>query len=485
MLRNPDEVYRLLVDSNPWWSSGKVPSELAHSYRRRDFYVIRGEKNTKPIVALGGPRQVGKSTVLFQLIEDLLTDGVNPSQILFVNLDLPGLGAVSTSPINDCLNVYQDRILGTSFRDAKPKVFVFLDEVTKIEGWHRDLKGWFDFRYPLKFFVSSSSNSELRDGASKSLAGRISTHLLMTWKFVDVLMYLTKDDSWNDVGLRLREAFESAMSTSDPRILERKIRQLEAMSTRKRSSLKSIADRYLLIDGFPELLTTGNVESCAPRLREYLSLTLSNDLYRFFQIRATRIFEDLLGLLARESGQLVSYRNLAELLHTEERTIVEYLEYLEGVFLASQAQYFSESRAKRIRRQRKAYVPNPGIRNAILGRINRRTLGDTDLLGPLVEGVVHDHTKRLVYCLNPGPTPEAFYWRDRQNREVDVVVRIGGKPLPIEVKYRNDPKRGLEGMESFLRSNAEAPFGLVVTRDHFELRDRVLFIPLFQYMLMV
>lgn len=480
-----DEIFRLLIDANPWWSSGKVPQELTQKYRRRDFYVIRAERGSRPIVAIGGPRQVGKTTVLFQIIEDLLEDRVDPTRVLFVNLDLPGLGSVSTRPINDCLGVYQDRILGHHFRDQKGTVFVFFDEVTKVEGWHRDLKGWFDFRYPLKFYISSSSISELRDGASKSLTGRISTHLLMTWKFVDALMYLSGDDSWNDSGLRLRESFESAVAAGDPRILERRLRALEPVTIRKRSSLKSVTDRYLLIDGFPELLTVQNVESCARRLREYLSLTLTNDLYRFFQIRATRVFEDLLGLIARESGQLISYRNIAGLLHVEERTVIEYLAYLESVFLVSQSQYFSESRAKRIRRQRKAYVANPGLRNAILGRIDRRTLSNSDLLGPLVEGVVHDHAKRLVYCLNPGPDPDAFYWRDRQNREVDIVIRVGDKPVPLEVKYRNNPDRDLEGLDSFLNTHPDSPFGLVVTRDLLQLRGRTLFVPLSHYLLMV
>jgi len=483
MLSNPDEIYRLLIDANPWWENGKVPGEYTHEYRRRDFYVLRNEIDARPITAVGGPRQVGKTTLLYQLVEHLVQSGVEPSRVLFVSFDLPGLTGASDSPLNDCLNVYSDRVLAKPWRKLPGKVYIFLDEVTKVENWHRDLKGWYDLRYPIKFHISSSSISELKAGSSASLTGRISTHLLLTWKFVDVVMYLTGDSEWSNTGLRLRDSFESAVERGDPRPLEAKLRSVEATTIRGRASLRSILDRYLLTDGFPELVDTRDLHRAAARLREYLDLTIANDLSRVYQIRTPGLFYDLLGLLARESGHLISYRGLSQLLHVEERTVIDYLGHLESVFLLSQAQFYSESRAKRIRRQRKIIVSNPGLQNALLGRVDRRTLTDPSQCGQLAEAVVQDHAKRLVYCLNPGPEPQAFYWRDPHDREVDVVVKIHEKPIPIEVKYRTDPRRDLGGMTAFLDVHPTSPFGLVVSRDLLELRDRVIFVPLSHFLL--
>jgi uncharacterized protein len=485
MAADPDEIYRLLIDANPWWEDGKVPAKLSHEYHRRDYFVLKNELDSKPISAIAGPRQVGKTTLLYQLVEHLLASAVQPPLVLFVNFDLPGLTAAAKSPLNDCLNVYADRVLGRPWRKLGEKAYIFLDEITKVENWHRDLKGWFDLKYPTKFLISSSSQSELRSGAATSLTGRVSTHILLTWKFVDVLMYQTDDQSWNDTGLRLRESFASAVRRRDPRILMTKLREVEATATRGRASLRSTLDRYLLLDGFPELLELRDFHRAAGRLREYLDLTIANDLTRVYQIRAPRLFYDLLGLLARESGQLISYRNLGETLDVQERTIIDYLDHLESIFLVAQAQFFSESRAKRIRRQRKILVANPGIQNALLGRLDRRTLTDPALMGRLAEAVVHDHAKRLVYCLKPGPEPSAFYWRDGHNREVDVVISIDDSPIPIEVKYRTNPHRDLEGLNAFLEENPSAPFGLVVTRDLVELSGRKLFVPLSHFLLMV
>lgn len=478
-------LYTLLVQSNPWWDSGKVPSRLVMPFRRRDFYVLRKEHTSRPITALGGPRQVGKTTILNQLIEQLLAEGVQPKRILYLSLDTPGFLGLTKNPLNDALNLYAEEILGEAWDDVQEPVHVFIDEITRQEGWHRDLKGWFDLRYPIKFIIASSSLSSLRTGAAESLVGRVDIHRLLTWKFVDVLSYTTKDEEWNAVGLRLREAFQKALTKGNVDLFLKGVAGLRTHLTRKRPVLQSVLNRYLLIDGFPELLDVKDLNRCAQRLREYLDLTIVNDLYRVYQVRATGSFENLLTVLAKESGQLISYRGLAENLGTQERTVIEHVDLLSRMLLVSLAYFFSESRAKRVRRQRKVFVSNPSIRNILLNRVSQSTLQDTSYLGPSVEGLVHDHAKRLAFCLNPGQDPEAFYWRDRRGHEVDIVLRIEEKALPIEVKYRGDPYRDLGGLEAFMDQDRSAPFGVVVTRDVLDQKGRLLLIPLSWFLLMV
>ncbi len=478
-------VYALMTESNPWWDSGDIPSRLVMPYHRRDFYVLRKEHRTRPITALGGPRQVGKTTLMYQLIGQLLADKVPPMRILYVSLDMPGLVGLTENPLNDVLRTYSEEILGEPWSEMREPVHVFIDEITRQVGWHKDLKGWFDLRYPVKYFVASSSLSSLKTGAAESLVGRIDIHLLLTWKFVDVLTYATKEERWNDIGLRLREAFSAALKARNPNLFLEGVAGQRTHLTQKKAVLQSSLNRYLLVDGFPELLDVKDVGHCARRLKEYLDLTIVNDLYRVYQVRATGAFESLLSILAGESGQLVSYRGLAENLGTQERTVIDHVDLLAHMLLVSQAFFFSESRAKRTRRQRKVYVPNPSVRGSLLGKVSQSSLMDPSFLGPSVEGMVHDHAKRLVYCLNPGQDPEAFYWRDRREHEVDIVVKVDGKPLPIEVKYRVEPHRDLGGLKAFLAEHPEAPFGLVVTRDVFDYRDRVVYLPLTWFLLMV
>lgn len=484
MPTNPERLLQILSEANPWWTGGGVPASLAPPFRRRDFFVLRRKLEGRPIVALAGPRQVGKTTLMYQLLRDLLAGGVAPNRVLFASFDLPGLSLVADDPLNDVVRTFEERILQSSFRELDGPTYIFLDEVTKARTWHRDLKGWFDFRYPLRFLVSSSSNSELQSGAAASLAGRVTTHLLLSWKFVDVMSLRTGDEVANDGYLEARRSIATAMQRSKPDLLHSALVRLRPRSARKRVSIGSTLDWYLLVDGYPELAQATDLPACARRLDEYVKLTLAHDLYRFHEIRSsTRVLEDLLSLIASQSGGLVSYAGLAEPVGLEQRTLVEYLDFLEEAFLISRAPFYSRSRQSRLRKQKKIYVPNPGLLNVLRGRLDRSVLASPEEMGMVVESVVHEHAKRLAFNLGAGIGSEVYYWRNRRGQEVDIVVEIGGKPLPIEVKYRADPRQHLEGIRSFIEEK-HAPFGLVVTKDLLELSPPFVFVPLADFLML-
>ncbi len=112
MLKMPDDPERLLQllsEANPWWETGSVPDALVPPYRRRDFFVVRNRLQEGLITALAGPRQVGKTTLMYQLIKDMLAQGVAPRRVLFVSFDLPGLGLYSSQPLNDAIRTLEER----------------------------------------------------------------------------------------------------------------------------------------------------------------------------------------------------------------------------------------------------------------------------------------------------------------------------------------------------------------------------------------
>ncbi len=351
-------------------------------------------------------------------------------------------------------------------------------------NWHRDLKGWYDQRLPLRFLVSSSSNSELQSGASASLTGRIAIQLLMTWKFVDVMSLRTGDYRTNDEYLEARAELPISIKQRDPTPLFERLKLTKPRPTKTRVAIQDALDWYLLVDGFPELITSKDIRRSARRLDDYVKLTLAHDLYRFHQIRSsTKVLEDLLTLIAGQSGGLANNRKLAEPLGLDQRTLTEYLDYLEGAFIISRAYYYSKKRDTRLRKQRKIYIPNPGLLNVLRGTVDRTILEDPIEMGRTVESVVHGYAKRLAFNLSPGPTPPVYYWRDQHDHEVDVVIEYHGAPLPIEVKYRTDPKTNLEGLRHFIEDKSP-PFGIVVTRDFLELEPPILFVPFADFLML-
>lgn len=479
---DPDRLAQLLADANPWWESGRVPPGQAPPYRRRDFYVLRRRLDQKPITALTGPRQVGKTTLMHQVIQELLDDGVRSQDILYVSFDLPGLELVSDDPLSGSIRIFEERVLGEPLSGLRHPVFIFIDEITKGDHWDRRLKGWYDLHYNLRFLVTSSSGIELNKGLGASLVGRASTQLLLSWKFVDVLALRTGTRPPDVLGARA--ALSEAVANRDAQRLYSRLRARRPRGGASRLASRRSLDWYLLVNGYPELIQESDPAYCAKRLDDYVKLTLIHDLYRFYNIRATtRVLEDLLALLAGQSGGLTSYRSIAETLGLEERTLSQYLDYLEGAYLISRASFYSGSRSTRGRRQKKIYIPNAGLLNVLRGRVDKAVLADSTEVGAIVETVVHTDAKRLAFNLSPGLSPEVFYWRDRHGHEVDVVINVGKTPLPIEVKYRNNPRQALDGIRHFIAEKS-APFGLVVNRDVLALEPPLLYLPLEDFLLM-
>ena len=138
----------ILTILNPWWKTKKVKQELAKKYKRKIFYKISNETNSRQITALYGLRRVGKSTIFFQIIEQLIKK-IEPNRVILFSFDQ------SVSEIKDIFSEY------TSIHNLKleqGKYYCFFDEIQKLEDWQNKIKIFYDMYPNIKFFISGSSN---------------------------------------------------------------------------------------------------------------------------------------------------------------------------------------------------------------------------------------------------------------------------------------------------------------------------------------
>ena len=146
--------------------------------RRHVVAQIRRRMDTEiaPIVAVRGPRQVGKTTAQSQIIEALLAEGVPPTSILWVQFDtLPSLQGVE-EPILAIAEWFERHITEEPFNAlarAGQKAYLFFDEVQNLDAWDAQLKFLVDTT-AVKVLVTGSSALRIEQGRD-SLAGRIST----------------------------------------------------------------------------------------------------------------------------------------------------------------------------------------------------------------------------------------------------------------------------------------------------------------------
>lgn len=490
------KILKIFNDQNPWWFGEKIRGYK--EFKRRDYWTLIEKidllrDKSKKIMMITGLRQIGKSTILFQLIDFLIkTRDVEPRKILFLSFDYPSFIQSPEVHFDDLMEIYSTRILKKPFKQISEETYtyIFLDEICKLKNWDRILKGWYDLGYPIKFIVSDSSCAYLLRG-SESLIGRITPYLMFPFKFVDLVRYYKEKEKKHeearkidDSGLLLRSSFYKASENKDPKIFFNSIQEVYPSISYLEEEIKIFLQRYILVDGFPGLLPIEDLFECSEQLRYYINLTLAKDLVRVFNIRNMKAMEDLVALIAEESAQKMNYESLCRNLSIgKTHTVKEYLDFLESSFLVCRSGRYSGSRASSLRKDKKIYFTNVGLRNAITGTLSMRLFQNQIELGKVVETLVYEHCKRLKFNLEPGIEPKLYYWNNKKGEEIDIIMEFHGIPIPIESKYGNKiEKKVINRVNNFVKEY-NSPFGIIITKDTIDLKDNVLLIPLWIFLL--
>lgn len=122
------DVQSILEPYNPWWSE-QVRRIVLPSFKRPIFYNLYEELKTLPqILSITGPRRVGKSTLLLQLTQTLLSEGIEPRRIIYYSLDDPVLASTRMD-----VDHLIDAMMKTSLQsESRTPTYIFLDEIQRL-----------------------------------------------------------------------------------------------------------------------------------------------------------------------------------------------------------------------------------------------------------------------------------------------------------------------------------------------------------------
>ncbi|MBD0383245.1 AAA family ATPase [Paenibacillus sp. WST5] len=156
----------MLIGYNPWWNTGQVPKEFTRPVKRLGFYEARKIFNHPSIrrkIILSGPRRVGKTTIMYQMIEEQLKSSASKS-IIYVSFDHPMLKLCDTGQI---LEVFQNNIAS-----EHDQVYLFFDEIQYASEWDAWLKMLYDQHPNYKIMATGSASPILAAKATESGVGR-------------------------------------------------------------------------------------------------------------------------------------------------------------------------------------------------------------------------------------------------------------------------------------------------------------------------
>ncbi len=464
---NLRQILNLLYEYNPWWRSKEL--EIPE-YKTKWFSRLSSELESPGVEIVYGPRQVGKTVLMKQLVAHLIeVKGVSPRSVMYVSMDHPSIDILCKEPVKDLIEVYSKYIRASD----SEKVYIFLDEIQTVENWSNYLKQYYDLQYPAKFIVSGSSSTEIEKGSSESLIGRSRLRLMLQWNFADHVNFaLFRENRPFDVaGLAKKILFQDAVLKKDTALLYRAFSEFQEELLKEGVDLETYVLDYLVKGGYPALSEV-DYETARDLLMERFELTINKDIMRMFSVRNIRGLENIVLRVAMQSGQLTDYHGFAKAVGLKYDTFMVYLGYLTDVFLLSESKFFSRSNST-FKKGKKLYLRDHATRNVLVGFLNRRLFEFGTEVGKTVETVVQDHASRLVYRLEG--RMQSNYWKGKK-KEVDVVITLATIPIPVEVKYQESPD-DIGGVSEFM-DEFGSPFGIVVTKNTFKLEAGILFVPL-------
>lgn len=446
MLIEDTEVLRVLWGLNPWWLPGRVPSDLARPVRRQAYYQVRKWLSLPRFhraIMLSGARRVGKTTILYQLAQEALTEGnLAARQVFYLSFDHPIL---KLTPMDRILRIYQNNL-----RPDREEALLLIDEIHFCPDWMLWLKMLVD-RYPgYRIVATGSASSVLASEGAETGVGRWVQVTVPTLTFYEYLELL---DIYRPEILVVSDPIELGHLAESQR--------QEVLNTCL--PLEASFHRYLLTGGFPELALLEDFSLGQRLLREdVVDKVLKRDMTALYGVRNVLEMERLFIYLCLHTGQILNQEVLARELGISRTTVGNDLKYLEMANLIYRSDPVPLGGKRVLKARPKVYLADASIRNAVLLK-GEEILTDAAEMGLVVETAVYKHLLAYYTELQP----RLGYWREpRSGREVDVVVALpNGQTTAVEVKYRETPRVGERDGLVELVAQGKVQGGLLVTKN--------------------
>ncbi len=434
-------ILKVLTAYNPWWKTGMVNSKLSKVYRRFAFHEAMkrmDEKSIRRIIVLTGTRRVGKTTIQYQMIEELLRRGIAPQKIVFISMDHPMLKLSDFSEILECYheNVY-----------AEQDAYYFFDEVQYAQDWDKWLKTIYDMQPDTQVIATGSASPALIKGNQESGAGRWSVIQVPTMSFYEYCELLKLNCPTLPASLKVTQMLNMTQPERTKIML-------------KLSNVQNHFNRYLLVGGFPELALSDNDILAQQVLREdVVDKVLKRDLPALYNIRNATELERIFLYLCNVSSEIVSIETISKELNGVSRPTVEnYIRYLESANLVYQSWPVDMAGKKVLKAKAKIYIADAAIRNAVL--MDEGVLSNPEEMGRLVETAVYKHVAAFYYQM---ATSVGYFRGGKKGKEIDVVVDYPGtKKILIEVKYREGAP--ISDDDAIVEMCDEASAAIIITK---------------------
>lgn len=369
-----EENFKSLKKYNFW--NGNVPQLgfLREHYTKNIFNYI----NNKLIKVLVGQRRSGKSYILRQIAHQLITTGVNPKNIFYINKEFIDFDFVGNyKDLEQLVKLYKIQL------KPKGKIYLFIDEIQNISEWERFVNSYSqDFSESYELFISGSN--------SKMLSGELATLLSGRYVTFEVFPF----------------SFEEYTGVTNSEI-------------NKQSYIS-----YMESGGLPELFVLPNEDTKRNYVTSVKDTVLLRDIIQRYSIKDPKLLEDLFIYLVNNASNLLSVNNIVNYMKSSGRkttydTVSNYIGYIEDTFLIHKAERYDIRGKETISGNSKYYSNDLAYKNYLYSGFGYG-------VGYQLENLIYLELKRAGYEVFVGAIP---------NKEVDFVAKKADKVIYLQSAY--------------------------------------------------
>ncbi|MDR1226775.1 MAG: ATP-binding protein [Prevotellaceae bacterium] len=344
---------------------------------------------TFPVVLITGPRQVGKTTLFEKSKENNRT---------YISLDDPQLRALAKNDPNLFLQTYKTPLLIDEIQYA-PELFPYI----KMAVDREKKKGM--------FWLTGSQQFHLMKNISESLAGRVAI-------------------------LELQ-----GLSQAEKRRMPQVAPFLPKFNTTKKFRRMDVTQVYevILRGSYPALFATPSTDKNI-FYASYLKTYIERDIRTLVNISDEHTFLKFMRVTAARTGQMINYSDMARDVDVSHNTIKAWLSILETSGLIYLLQPFHNNVASRAIKTPKLYFLDTGLCCYLSGWDNAATLSNGAMSGAMLETYVISEILKSYW--HNGLQASTYYYRDKDKKEIDLLIDRNGELYPIEVKRTASPKEG-------------------------------------------
>lgn len=373
---------------------------------------------------LVGIRRCGKTFLMYSEIRKLLTK-VDKKSTIFISFENRRLFPLKSEYFNEIIAfIYAEKML------ERGKVYLFLDEVQKIEGWEQYVRSIYDeFKGKIKIFVSGSNAHLLSKDYGALLTGRHLSTTLMPLSFKEFLVF--------------------------------KNYELGVLTEKNKATLQKVFEEYLTFGGFPDVVLSENKEQMLGQLFDDI---LSRDILSK-KVRKETVLEEFSYYLSANVASLLSFNRMADYFKSRGikisvQTIQSYFELIKNSFMFYDNLIFSHKIKDKFQNPRKLYCIDNGLFNFLGFKFSHD-------YGKLYENAVFIKLKRMSFATR---SMNLSYWKNALHEEVDFVVKEGLKVNQlIQVCYDLEkPDTRKRELRALMKASAELKCNnlLVITKDY-------------------